>query len=313
VKRAFNISGREIVCFLLLAIIASGCQSLNAINITTTIPPNVDNIRDGSSLNKGGSVKIIGNNVNNSPTAYVTAVQDPSKKLWYLTTNLWAVQTAEGSVSMEYTGAGKLIINADLRIINGTFGGYPSIIYGRSPWSKTIASDQTAKFPMQIKQMQKLTCLTNYSLVFSKIGGNIAYDLWLTETQLPCDPSNGVEVMIWFFRNNNGPQGSFIGESIKEITINDIVTNRKFLVFVERKSPTRNWDVVTYMIDDQQAVPSGKIEIDLLDYVKSALVAIARSEELYLQGVEFGVEFTNQNQDFTFELNQFNIDQDLCP
>lgn len=161
--------------------------------------------------------------------------------------------------------------------------------------------------------MQKLTGLTEYYLTLNEIGGNIAYDLWLTDAQFPDNTNGGVEVMIWFWKNNTGPLGSYFAESTKGIKINNVPVNGKFKVYLEQKNAGRNWDVVSFVLDDTQTVQSGRVEVDLLDIIKTALALIARNEDIYLQDIEFGIEFTNQNQDFTLELVKYYLDQKCYP
>jgi hypothetical protein len=313
-------ANRNIIGILLLMVLLVGCQdteersaTLTTTTSSLTVPTTAVPLQifDDSDLNRGIPIKVVGTSRSNTGEALVKAKDDSSKKLWYITSNPWAVQAAEGSVAVNYTGAGKLVIETKMENISGSFGGYPSIIYGRSPWNKVLVSDQPAKFPVQIKQMQELSCLSDYTLNFIQISGNIAYDLWLTDTQFPDNPNGGVEIMVWLWRDNTAPLGSYVEESSKEIKINDISTSKTFKVYVEEQSAGRDWDVVTFVIDDPQAIKSGGVGINMLDFIEDALVQISRSEDLYLQDIEFGVEFTNQDQDFSLELNKFQIDQ-LC-
>jgi len=198
-----------------------------------------------------------------------------------------------------------------MRNINGTFGGYPSVIYGRSPWSGILTSDQPAQLPRQVRQMNSLSCLTDYALTMNQAGGNIAYDLWLTDAQLPGNPYGGVEIMIWYWQNNTSPLGTYTQDSVKPITINDLSVSSNFKVYIKRQSTPTEWDVVSFVLDDSQMVQSGKVEIDILDFIRTALPLVSRSEDLYLQDIEFGMEFTNQDQDFNLELNKFGINQRL--
>jgi len=257
----------------------------------------------------GSRVRLRGTSSNDNPGAYVTAAQDSSKKLWYISTNPWGVQSATGWVSTEYTGSGEVNIDVNMSNITGSFGGYPSIFYGRSPWNYNHTMGQLATFPVQVSQIQTLTCLTGYSLTYEAIGGNIAYDLWVTDAQLPDNMNNGIEIMIWFWQNNTSALGTLTTISTKEITLNNSAQNYTFNVYKQLKTPSSNWDVVSFLIDDSQAIVSGEVEIDLLDFVETALTVLSKSESVYLQDIEFGVEFTNNDQNFNFQLTKFDIDQ----
>jgi len=296
-------SKRYISCAFFLLILVMGCQS----TLETPSAP-FQRLADPG-LDQGIPVKVVAANNSDIGESFVNANDGTEKKLWYITSNPWAVQSAEGSVEVNYTGAGKLLIDVQMKDINGSFGGYPSIIYGRSPWNKAWANAQPADFPVQVKQMQELSALTQYDLTFNQFGGNIAYDLWLTEAHFPDGPNGGVEIMVWLWRRENTPLGAYNRTSTKLITVNGLPVNKVFNVYFEKTSAVRDWDVVTFIIDDRQGIRSGKVEIDQLGFINEALELAGRSQDLYLQDIEFGVEFTNQDQDFKLELDKFQIDQ----
>jgi hypothetical protein len=292
---------KKIILFFLLVGMVSGCWSMAPATMAVKL--------DDSAFDRGAPIELTGDSATNSPDSYVVDAGDPSRKLWYLRTNLWSVQTTEGSVLINYNGKGKLIIEGKLANIVGEFGGYPSVIYGRSPWSKALAGDQSVSFPAPIARMKKLSAFVDYLLEFRQIGGNIAYDLWLTDSQFPDDPSGGVEVMVWLWKNKTWPAGSYRTESLQKVRINNVAANNSFNVYVSEKNPARAWDVVTFIIDDPSAVRSGAVELDLLDFIKTALPLVKRNDALYLQGVEFGIEFTNKDQDFDLAIDRLKIEQ----
>ncbi|OGB87083.1 hypothetical protein A3J44_05505 [candidate division WOR-1 bacterium RIFCSPHIGHO2_02_FULL_45_12] len=117
--------------------------------------------------------------------------------------------------------------------------------------------------------------------------------------------------MIWWWDRKTSPLGVYERTEIKQIVVNGEPKDVKFLVYAALRDGSRNTDVVSFVIDRFSMIQSGQVEVDLLDFVKTALSLSRRNDELYLQGVEFGIEFTNQDQKFNLELNKFKIDQML--
>jgi len=80
---------------------------------------------------------------------------------------------------------------------------------------------------------------------------------------------------------------------------------RTFKVYIGKGK----WDIVSFLIDDEQMVQSGSVEINILNFIEYAFLKLDRMNNLYLQGIEFGTEFTNNWQIYTFVLNKFDIQQ----
>jgi hypothetical protein len=139
------------------------------------------------------------------------------------------------------------------------------------------------------------------------MSGNVAFDLWLTNIKEPKNPYGGVEIMIWLWRNFQNPAGIYKGAINIPIKIDGNDTIRTFKVYIGKG----NWDIVSFLIDDEQMIQSGSVEINILNFIEYTLLKLNRTNGLYLQGIEFGTEFTNDWQIYTFVLNKFDIRQTL--
>jgi len=242
--------------------------------------------------------------------AYVMSSTVEGKKLWYINPNPWAVQSATGSVSIEYKD-GEVVTTAKISDIEGSFGGYPYIQYGRGPWGKE-AVDQAPQFPIKVTDAASFTSDVNYTLSVQEMYGSIMYDLWLTKTADSENPYGGVEVTIWLWRKNNNPSGwpLYKETTTKPVKVNGVDLERMFYVYVTKATSENDWDIVSFAIGSP-SYSSGDIELNLLDFINHALLAADRSDDLYLQGVQFGTEFTHMDQDYTFTVNKFDIKQTL--
>lgn len=259
---------------------------------------------DDSGLFRGASLSAIGLN-SAAGGSYVLDRLCSFRRLWHIAPNLWAVQSASGSVSVNYTGKGMVTILTRIYNIKGDFGGYPEILYGRKPFGANPprANGQYMVFPKKVNEISRLDCSVDYSLRISKMGGNIAYDLWLTNEALASSPNGGVEVMVWLWRRNQVPLGSYVGSALF------LVNNwpMRFRVYVGKAS---GWDVVSVLLDDGQVIQNGIVNLNLMDFVRHGLQRLGiRGGEMYLQGVEFGTEFTRADQLFEFTLRRFGIRQ----
>jgi len=201
-----------------------------------------------------------------------------------------------------------VVFKVDMHNIHGNFGGYPFILYGRHPWGG-MAVGQSPIFPLRVRNMEKLVCVADYELSPYSMCGNVAFDLWLTHTAEPQDPSGGLEVMIWLWRRNQEPLGGEYYEAVFPIKVNDREVNVRFKVYVNKN--TNPWKVVTFMLPDDRLIEDGKVEINLLSFIEYAISKVGESEDLYLEGIEFGTEFTQSNQNYVFTLKEFDIQQTL--
>ena len=236
--------------------------------------------------------------------AYVVNRYIPTKRLWGITPNLWAVESAEGSVSVYYSAAGAIVTKADIYSIKGGFGGYPEVIYGRKPFGPNLpyANGQSPVFPRKASEMRNLICAVDYNLNCPWMGGNVAYDLWLTGEEFPSSPNGGVEVMVWLWRRNQIPMGYYSGSAL--FMVNGFPT--RFDVYISKGFP---WSVVSILLYDRHMIQRGTVMLDLMAFIRRGLSTLGRSYSAYLQGIEFGTEFTNADQLFTFTLSKFKIQQ----
>lgn len=283
---------------------------------SSTLTPTPSPCIDDASLNKGMYLSYSAANKYQDKGGFVK--DSASNNLWWISTNAWAVSNSiSGYDSVTYDGYGKFIIKNNLSGISGSFGGMPSIEYGRSAWGDFSDTEgQCAKFPIRLNTAEGLTIQTVYDLTYSKFTGNIAYDLWLTPTATHSNGAEGaLEVMIWFYKRNQWAIGNFY-----ETTT---IGGRTYDVYV-RHDTGQDLHTISFIPQgdtravDGQGTKSGDITIDILQFTNYAVEYannnMSMSSDLYLQGINFGTEFDKgdtegYSQDYTFTLTKFAIIQ----
>lgn len=224
---------------------------------------------------------------------------------------------SEPSTTYTFPGTrsqGSVVIRNTLSNIDGDFGmgGFAKIIYGRRPWGG-LASDQAPIFPMQLKNVDELTSDVSYDLSYNQMGGNIAYQLWLTEVPNTQDNTGAIEVQVWLWRRNM-VTGVDVTESITmPIKVNGATIQANFDFYLDPAPEHGSGGRVWFLLDDAQMIQSGNVELSLLSFVKITLEKLGKTPDLFLQGVEFGTQYTDANQDYTFTLIRFQIRQTLAP
>lgn len=91
---------------------------------------------------------------------------------------------------------------------------YPEIIYGHKPWSLTST---TPSLPLKISDVQSISLILNSDLTASG-SFNLAYDIWITTTNVPSENVISREIMIWLTNNQLMPAG----EKIETVIIDEV-------------------------------------------------------------------------------------------
>jgi hypothetical protein len=164
------------------------------------------------------------------------------------------------------------------------FGGgvkaYPEVIFGQKPGTRSTTID----LPKRIADIEAI--IVTYDVASTNTGtGNVAFDIWLTDTQNPDTfgaPPITHEIMIWLDTTEGmQPGGDYIGQAI----IDD--TPYHFLV-------GDNWgDGWRYIAFKRVEMQLGSGSLDLASffaYLKSEGLV---SGEEYVASVEFGNEVVN--------------------
>jgi hypothetical protein len=243
------------------------------------------------------------------------------------TANLWSTPSASGKVTMALTPA--LQTNVGLTQITGVTGivGYPEIIYGYKPFGPLTTSQSPAMlFPIALNKLPNVWLMTDYTMSISdaNLPANLAYDLWITQAYKGTSVKKGdVELMIWLYRNDDQPSGKL--QPLQTFTtpmwINGTLQNAIFDVYTADPTlPNHTSELVTFVLRGaagQGGVSGGYsrgvVGFNLLPFLSQVertlsaaygWSATALSAE-YLNGIEFGTEFTpdKQQANFSWVLN----------
>jgi hypothetical protein len=157
---------------------------------------------------------------------------------------------------------------------------YPEIIFGQKPGGAFTSMD----LPRQIKDLKEVTI--TYDVASTHDGaGNLAFDIWLTDTASPATfgvPPITHEIMIWReYYGSTSPGGRW--------TENVVIDGVKYSVYLSEKWGS-GWMYIAFNPVDPQ-VGEGSINlVSFLDYMqKKGYVTGDR----YVADVEFGNEVTN--------------------
>lgn len=143
--------------------------------------------------------------------------------------------------------------------------------------------NQNLKLPRQYKDFVSLNSTTDYQFEHSTMQGNIMYDIWLMPTSTWDWNSDKMELMIWFWRNVQGPAGSYNKTVTFDVYINGTKYSRDFDVYVSGNN------TVTYLLSGNY-ITSGEVTIDLADFFNDALPLVNRGN-MWVHSIEFGTEF----------------------
>jgi hypothetical protein len=149
---------------------------------------------------------------------------------------------------------------------------YPEIIFGHKPWS---ATSTTAHLPIQISSITDIT--VSYNITQTAEGSyNLAFDIWLNDTNPPTAESITREIMIWLDREMMVPAGDCLAA--------DVDINDELYDFYKDDFP--DWTYIAFV--KQTAEFSGNTRIDLFfDY----LVTNSHiSDAEYCSSIEIGNE-----------------------
>ncbi|MBN1797886.1 MAG: hypothetical protein JW822_04890 [Spirochaetales bacterium] len=151
---------------------------------------------------------------------------------------------------------------------------YPEIIYGHKPWS---AASTTADLPVQISAITDITAV--YDITQTASGSyNLAFDVWLNDTNPPTGESITRELMIWLDREVMVPAGTY------QATVN---IDGEAYDFYKTEFP--DWTYIAFV--KQTSEFSGTTRIDLFFDYLVANGHIADTE--YCSSIELGNEIVS--------------------
>lgn len=160
--------------------------------------------------------------------------------------------------------------------IGGNVKSYPEIIFGYKPFGSTTT---TQLLPKKIADLQ--SAVVSFSSFATTINGsgNLAFDIWITDSQTPTQSNIKHEIMIWLERKIQQPAGSLI----EHVTIDGST-------YDYYRGPL-SWDYIAFVKTSTNKVTSVNIS-DFLTYLKNKNHI---SESEYLATIEFGNEVISGN------------------
>ncbi len=112
---------------------------------------------------------------------------------------------------------------------DGRVKGYPAVVYGQTPWKETST---TTRLPLQIGELRDIAIEFEVETVAEGIY-NLAFDIWITNTNTPKMENIENELMIWLV-NTAIPVPGFVETVILEDKEYDFFQYKKLLAFVKK-------------------------------------------------------------------------------
>lgn len=162
----------------------------------------------------------------------------------------------------------------------GNVKAYPEIVFGQKPGSQTSSPD----LPEKIDLLQDVTI--TYDIASTHTGsGNIAFDIWLTNTQNPDTwgaPPITHEIMIWLDAYGSmAPGGNWTEKVEIDGSIYQVYFGADF---------GGGWDYIAFSKVDPRL---GKGSINLVSFLKYMKSKGYVTGEEYVASIEFGNEVTS--------------------
>ncbi len=149
---------------------------------------------------------------------------------------------------------------------------YPEIIYGLKPFGNTTT---TSRLPVKLTEMNSINVSFD-SIKTDMTGiGNLAFDIWITDSPSPVQNNIKHEIMIWLKNQGQAPAGVFIARIIIAGVEYDFYSG-----------DVGSWDYFAFLKvtqDDLISIPVG----DFINYLKNHSYILP---EEYLSSIEFGNE-----------------------
>lgn len=151
---------------------------------------------------------------------------------------------------------------------------YPEIIFGHKPWS---LSSTTPSLPLKISDVQSISITLESDLVTSG-SCNLAFDIWITDTDEPSEDVINKEIMIWLTNNELMPAG----EKIATVLINEINYDL-FQYFFE------GWEYLAFLAHEPTTTSSIQLELFLNTLIDFQLL----EDTEFIASIELGNEIVD--------------------
>lgn len=148
---------------------------------------------------------------------------------------------------------------------------YPEIIFGYKPFGNTTT---TPLLPKKIADLQSaVVSFSSYATTITG-SGNLAFDIWITDSPTPAQSNIKHEIMIWFEKRVQQPAGTFV----EKVTIDGST-------YDYYRGPL-SWDYIAFVKTSTNKVSSVNIS-EFLTYLKNKNHIDANE---FLSAIEFGNE-----------------------
>jgi len=274
-------------------------------------------ITTDSLLNTGSPLKITYDAPGSGgPVGTVNSSKNASQTLWLIYPNPWGVSSGNGTIEMNYTGAGALVTSVSLSgLPGGPVDAYPFLLYGCDPYSDCY-NGQPPQFPKQLSSMSSLVVDFKYALTGTIAGAglnlDVLFDEWVCNSNHPTNTPQCLEVEILPYYNfpSDGPSSgggaSFVKTINEPVTLNGAASTFSFDEYI--------WGQTVLFVPSNGALglSSGEIRFNMLDLLTSAVAAYGNNNFSWLAGLELGTEFGgNSTQTYTLTLNKLDLEQTL--
>jgi len=151
---------------------------------------------------------------------------------------------------------------------------YPEIIFGHKPWSSTST---THSLPLKISDVQSVNITLDSDLTATG-SYNLAYDIWLTSTNIPSENVISAEIMIWLTNSQLMPAG----EKFETVIIDE-------MSYDLYKHTFPGWEYLAFLPHDPTTTTTIRLEQFLNALINSHLI----EETEFLVSIEFGNEIVD--------------------
>ena len=169
---------------------------------------------------------------------------------------------------------------------SGNVKAYPEVIYGHKPW---FTSSTTADLPRRISTLGELS--VTYDIEMHARGRyNLAFDIWVTDSERPTPSAITHEIMIWVGERTRAWEPS-PGDLAKRVTIGDVTYDLTIRPHAEWLKEHGAPKVAYIAFNARTAQLSGRIDVKkFLDYLTDHAHL---SADGYVASVELGNEIMN--------------------
>ncbi len=248
---------------LIMLYLASGCSSNDTSISRFPAPSDLDNLINQQACSPFATFELSELKVENNSW---NAAQADSDRFGQCVFTLEDVSLGNFGWRWSYPGAAKTVM------------GYPEVIYGWKPW---YPASTTEKLPIRLDKIDSIQ--VSYAVEYLDIKGtyNLAFDNWLSSSDL-VNPGNAIfELMIWEDAGSLTPFGQYQG---------DVVTQSGTYAFYQGEPDWEpagsNWTYLAFVRLEERQQGTVHLE-DFIDYLIAQEIV---SPEVYLASIEFGNE-----------------------